>query len=516
MKLERTKNGIRNMIWGGINRIVTILVPFILRTIFIYSLGVEYLGLNSLFTSLLTVLNLAELGFSNAIVYNMYKPIAENDKETICALMSYYKKIYYYIGCIITVVGLILIPFLGNLISGEYPPDINLVGLYLLFLCNTSVSYFLFAYKNCILTAHQREDIISKVNIVLKIAMYIAQAIMLVCYKSYYGYIVCTIVNTIITNIVTAYYSNKYYPELKCKGSISPERRRVIKRDIQGLTVGKICLVSRNAFDNIFLSMFLGLTIVTIYGNYYYIMNAINGMLAILMTSIGAGIGNSVTTESVEKNYKDYMKFIFMYAWIAGWCVVCLFCLFQPFMTLWMGEDLLFPLIDVILICFYFYSLTMGDVRSQYSTATGLFWENRIYVLVEAMVNIILNYFLVKLIGVHGIIIATWISIFFINFGWGSTIIFKHYFKKYNVIDYYKSHMLYFFNAIIATGITYFFTSLIRGKTWFDLVIRFVICLVLPNIYFFFVYRRKSVFLESKEFISRNLMSLFNKHSKYI
>lgn len=508
MKLERTKNGIRNMIWGVLNRLVTIVIPFVLRTVFIYSIGAEYLGLNSLFTSILTVLNLAELGFSSAIVYNMYKPIAENDTKTICALMGYYRRVYRIIGAVVTVVGLVVIPFLDNLIKGDVPADMNLTVLYLLFLGNTAISYFLYAYKNCILTAYQREDIISKINIVLKIVMYIVQAVSLIVFKSYYGYVICMIVNTIATNIISAYYSDKYYPEYQCKGKLSDSNRKIIKKNIQGLMIGKLCMVSRNAFDNIFLSLFLGLKMVTIYGNYYYIMNAISGMLIIIMTSIGAGIGNSVATESLSKNHDDFKKFIFMYAWISGWCVVCLFCLFQPFMLIWMGKDLMFPLLDVILICIYFYSLTMGDVRSQYSAATGLFWENRIYVFVEAVVNIVLNYFLGRIWGVHGIVFATWISIFFINFGWGSSVIYKYYFKEYKAREYYAAHMYYFFNAAVATVITYFVTIKIPGESIISLSIKMLICIVVPNIYFALVYYKKKEFSDCKEFLLRNILKI--------
>ncbi len=506
MKLDRTKNGIRNMLWGILNRVLNIVIPFAIRTVFIYYLGAEYLGLNSLFTSILTVLNLAELGFSNAVVYNMYKPIAENDTDSICALMNFYRKVYHIIGLVVSFAGILVIPFLSKLIKGDVPSDINLVLLYLLYLANTAVSYFLFAYKNCILTAYQREDIISKINIVLKLAMYVAQILALILFRNYYAFLICLIANTIITNIVTAIYSDKYYPQYKCRGKISDEKKATIKKNIKGLMIGKLCLVSRNAFDNIFLSMFLGLQMVTIYGNYYYIMNAISGILTIIMTSIGAGIGNSIATESVEKNYKDYMKFIFMYSWISGWCTVCLFCLYQPFMIIWMGNDLLFPMIDVILICLYFYSLTMGDVRSQYSAATGLFWENRVYVLVEAATNIVLNYFLGKAWGVHGIILATWISIFFINFGWGSLIIFRHYFKDFKARNYYLAQLFYMLMAAVVTALTYYICNLITLNPLMTLILRFCVCMIVPNTLFFLVYRKKPVYKDSLVFVKRHFL----------
>lgn len=500
MKLNRTENSIRNIFWGVISKFVMLFFPFIIRTILIKSLGADFLGLNSLFTSILTVLNLAELGFSSAVVYNMYKPIAENDAETVCALMAYYRKVYHVIGVCVTVVGVALIPFLPHLISGSYPQSINITVLYLLFLANTSVSYFLFAYKNCILTAYQREDVISKITIVLKIVMYAMQMAALLLLHNYYWYVIAMIICTVATNIITAYYSDRIYPQYQCKGEISKDKRRDIRKNIQGLMVGKVCMVSRNSFDSIFLSMFLGLETVAIYGNYYYIMSAISGILTILMTSLSAGIGNSIATESMEKNYKDINKFVFIYAWISGWCAVCLFCMFQPFMEIWMGKDMLFPMLDVILICLYFYSLTMGDVRSQYSSAAGLFWENRKYVLVEALSNIVLNYILGKLFGVHGIIAATLISILMINFVWGSAILFKYYFKDYTVVEFYKKHFFYFGVAIITAVITYFLTILVHGNMYVRFIASALTCCIVPNTFFYLIYHKREEFKAAKEF----------------
>lgn len=511
MKLNRTENSIRNIFWGVISRLVMLFFPFVIRTILIKSLGADYLGLNSLFTSILTVLNLAELGFSSAVVYNMYKPIAENDTDTVCALMTYYRKVYHTIGICVTVAGLLLIPFLPHLINGSYPESVNLTVLYVLFLANTSVSYFLFAYKNCILTAYQREDVISKVTIVLKIVMYIMQIGVLVVLRNYYYYVIVMIGCTVLTNTVTAYYSNKIYPQYRCRGEISEEKRMNIRKNIQGLMVGKVCMVSRNSFDSIFLSMYLGLETVAIYGNYYYIMSSISGILIILMTSLSAGIGNSVATESVEKNYKDMNKFVFIYAWISGWCAVCLFCLFQPFMEIWMGKDMLFPMIDVVLICLYFYSLTMGDVRSQYSSAAGLFWENRKYVLAEAISNIVLNCILGKLFGVHGIIVATCISILMINFVWGSAILFKHYFVHYRVAEFYKKHFFYFGVAIIATAVTYALTMLIPGNVYVRFGTSIVACCIIPNSIFYFVYKKKEEFKEAKQFAAKSIAIIRSK-----
>ena len=182
--MSRTKNTVRNISAGLINKVVMLLFPFVIRTILIKHLGSDYLGLSSLFTSILQVLNLTELGFSSAIVYSMYKPLAEKDTKTICTLMNFYKKIYRIIGLIIIIFGMLLIPFLPKLIHGSYPETINITILYLIYLFNTGVTYFLFAYKSSLLNADQRNDIINNVNTIVGSVQYIMQIIILIVFKN--------------------------------------------------------------------------------------------------------------------------------------------------------------------------------------------------------------------------------------------------------------------------------------------------------------------------------------------
>lgn len=301
MKLERTKNSVRNAFYGMVYRLVSILMPFVVRTVFIRMLGIEFLGLNSLFTSILTVLNLTELGFSSAIVFCMYKPIAEDNTDEINALLAFYKKVYRCIGLIIFLIGIVLVPILPHLINGSYPNNVNIVSIYLIYLINTVLSYFMFAYLGSLITAFQRDDIISKINIVITTLMYLAQIVILVTLKNYYAYILIMPLFTVINNIRIAMIANKMFPQYKPVGKISNESKREIKEKISGLVIFKICYVSRNAFDSIFISMFLGLADTAIYNNYYYIMNAVVGITSVLTSSVLAGAGNSVASDSVEK-----------------------------------------------------------------------------------------------------------------------------------------------------------------------------------------------------------------------
>lgn len=213
MRIERAQNATRNIIFGVFLKVYQILFPFLMRTVMIYSLGVQYLGLNSLYASILQVLNLAELGVGSAMVFSMYEPIAHDDRTKVCALMRLYRLYYRAIGLIIAVIGLLVLPVVPKLISGEIPSDVNVYVLYLINLSSTVLSYWLFAYKNSILQAHQRNDIISKVTLLTSTFQYILQIGALWLFKSYYLYILVQLLTQAITNVLTAIIASKIYPD---------------------------------------------------------------------------------------------------------------------------------------------------------------------------------------------------------------------------------------------------------------------------------------------------------------
>ena len=339
MRIERTKNATKNIIFGVILKLYQILVPFFIRTAMIYSLGIEYLGLNSLFTSILQVLNLAELGVGSAMVFSMYKPISEDDDKKICALMQLYKIYYRFIGIVVLVVGLILCPFVPYLIKNDLPKDMNIYILYILNLLATVFSYWLFAYKNSILQAHQRQDIISKVTILVNTIQYILQIIAICVIKNYYLYVVFLLLAQIFINVITAYKSNIMYPQYKAYGKLEKEEIKKINRRVRDLFTAKIGGIIVNSADSIVISSFLGLKVLAIYQNYYYILTAIIGIVGVIFSACTAGIGNSLIVESKEKNYNDLKKFTFIIVWIAGFCASSLMCMFQTFMELWVLHE---------------------------------------------------------------------------------------------------------------------------------------------------------------------------------
>ena len=483
---SRTKNATRNIIWGICYKITMLLLPFAVRTVMIYTLGSQYLGLNSLFTSVLDVLSLAELGVGSAMVYAMYRPIAEEDTEIVCALLNLYKKIYRMIGGFIAVIGLILLPFIRNFISGDVPKDINIYIIFFVYIVNTSGSYFLFAYKSSILNASQRNDMASKVNMVTGIVKYIMQIVVLLFWHNYYGYVIVIPITSFAANIIIAYTAKKMYPQYICKGNVKPELIKEIKGKVFALFAVKITSVIYNSVDSIVISAFLGLIVLAKYNNYYYILSAIISIVTVVFTSITSSIGNSIVLESDKKNYNDYMNLSFINAWIVGWCTVCLFCLYQPFMRLWVGKSLMFNLDIVVCFCIYFYAFQLKSVQSAYKDAAGLWKEDMWRSYAANIFNLVMNIILVKTIGIYGILISTILALTIITYPWQTWMIHKKLFHC-SMWPYMKKLLIYTIVTIVACLITYGVIGLVKGNGIIDFCIKTIICIILPNILFLII-----------------------------
>lgn len=504
MKIERTRNAARNVVFGTLYKAVTILFPFAMRTVMLYIMGSEYVGLNSLFTSILSFLSLAELGVGTALVYSMYKPIAEDDDATICALLNLYRKLYRWIGIIIAVIGVALIPFLPYLVKSDCPPDVNLYILYGIYLFNTVISYFMYGYKQSLLTAFQRSDIISKRSMTMQILMYVFQIIALILFKDYYIYIIWMPIFTIATNIANAVIVDKMFPQYKCRGNVSKEISNSIKKKVLALFGTKANSIVLHAADNIVISAFLGLVMVGKYGNYYYIMNSIIGVMTIIYDSLTAGLGNSLETESVEKNYKDFKVLSFMNAWLVAFCSTSLLCLYQPFMRIWVHEELMFGMDVVVLLVAYFYIYQIRRIVLTYKDAGGIWWEDRFRPYIVMVTNIAGNLVLVQFVGIHGVIISTIFSMI-ISIPWENYTVFAYVFFRSSK-EYYKQLLIYILATILVSSVTYLLCIWIPEGV-IGLIIRAIICIIVPNLLFCLFFYKSEEMKSSKKLIKERFIN---------
>lgn len=503
MTNSRTKNATRNIIFALLNKFVSLALPFVTRTIITYILGAKVLGLSSLFTSVLSFLSLAELGLGTAIVHSMYKPIAEDDKTTICALLGYYKKMYRTIGMIILGTGTLVLPVLPYLIKGSTPEGINIYIVFYIYLLNTVLSYFLAGYKQCLLTAHQRSDITSKISIVANFVMQVAQIIILCITKNYYVYAFLPIFSTLTINILNAKITSKMFPDYKCGTGLSKEVQFEIRKKINGLIGTKINAVVVHSSDALVVSAFLGLIDNAKYANYFYVVNTVSGLMIILYSSMTAGVGNSIVTENLEKNYTLFKKLSFINSWIVNWCCVCLICLYHPFMQLWMGESMVYPVNVEACFVLYFFIYNIQRVILMFKDAAGLWYEDRMRPYVSMSVNVILNIILVQKIGVYGIILSS-ILAFLVSVPWANYTLFTKLFRISpwkNIFEMFKSGLI----ACMASVVTYTICNvLLEGAIFF--LVKAVICVLVPNTIFYLFYRKCEEFSEMCIFLNEKAL----------
>ena len=497
----RVKNTKRNILYGLLQVSASRILPFIVRTILIYRFGVEYLGLNSLFASILSVLSLMELGFGTAVVYSLYKPMGERDKDLICAYLSYYRRIYRIIGFAIMVLGLLIVPFLNHLIhEASLPGGLNIYVCYLIFLSDTVISYLLYGYLTSIPIADQRRDILSKVDMGMSILSCAVRSMLLLSSKNFYLYLFSLPIITVIKNLVSAKVIQRQYPEYICRGDINPEQKQDLNRRVKGLVIEKVTAVSRNSIDTLCISSFIGLTATGTYNNYYYVMSSVIAFSIILLNSMMASVGNSIAVESKEKNYSDMRVIDFIYTAIAGWAVSCMLCLYQPFIKVWLGDGMLLELPVVIGLCLYFYILKSGDIRWVYHEGAGLWYESRYIMIGEAAVNIILNVSLCRVMGILGIILATVISVFITNVFFCPRILFNLYFQNGKLKEYLIDHVLYALTMLLTAGASWGMCEcllpirMIEGREVVSCIIclggRLVLCSVASVFMFWMIWSR--------------------------
>ncbi len=418
LKLERTKNAGKSMALEFLKNVYSVVVPFILRTAMIYCLGIEYTGLGGLFVSILNVLNLAELGAGAAMVFSMYKPIAEDDTDKICALMRLYKIYYRVIGGVILTAGLIITPFIGHLISGEYPSDINIYILFLMNLANTVLTYWLFAYKTSLFQAHQTMYVTSKVEIELSVVFSLLQLLSLLFFANYYIYLALNLIRQVFINIYISYKAGKMYPAYKPVGKIPSEEEKVIRSRIKDLFTSRVGGTITNSADNIVISAFLGLTLLAQYQNYFYIFSSVLALAGVVFNATRAGIGNSLICDSREKNLNDLSHFTFIIIWVETFCVSCLLGLYQPFIMLWTGASNMLPFYVVICLSIRFIVRYFNYLLLTYKDAAGAWHQDRFRPLIAGVANLVMNLAMVHFWGLLGILIASIISETFIEIPW--------------------------------------------------------------------------------------------------
>lgn len=484
MKSERKKSSFKNMITAVSSNILTIIVGLVAQAVFIKILGSEYLGLNGLFSNVISMLGIVELGMGSAIIYNMYKPIAEENHEKIKSLMQFYKKSYRIITLIISIIGIMIIPFIKYIVDIESVTiGINVYLVYILFLLETICSYIL-SYKRSMLYADQKEYITNIIHMGYTILVNTMQLTFLYFTHDYYLYLIIKVMMRLVENIVISSYVNRRYSYLLDNNvtKLDSKTEKDIFQKIKALFFHKIGTFIVSGTDNIIISKYLGLVTVGLYSNYYMIINAVQTVINHIIQATRASVGNLLVTESKTKQFDIFNKIRFVNFWISCFSSICIFVIMDSFITIWIGYKFVLPTKVLLVLVINFFIVSSRSTYGAFKEAAGIFYEDRFVPIIESLLNIVLSIIFVKKFGLMGVFMGTIAS---------GLVLWCYSYPKYvynklfgrKISDYIKETIYYFIIFILIAGFTYSLAILISfDNVYLQFISNVLIALIVPNV----------------------------------
>lgn len=478
---SKVRNSVRNIWYSGGEYVIVQGLRLLNRYIFIRTMSQEYLGIGGLFTNILTILSLAELGVTDALNYAMYEPVKNGDIALVRSVLGLCRKYYYRIGIAVLVIGSLFMPFLPALLS-DIPDDMPFFYLYyLLFVMHSGISYF-FSYKRTLLFCQQRQYLISGAQTVSQIILMLVQAWALIFTKSYALYLFAVIVMNVAENLMISQIADREYPWIleKNEEPIPQEMRQQIIKNTFAMLVHKIAWVVLTATDNLLIARFVSLAAVGAYSNYTLLVGRLTDFVKRIFSGMLASVGNLVLSE--EKEYVEcvFQRMLFLNFWIYSFCTVGLLCLIQPFIKIFAGESYLLGTGTVLVILANFYILGMRETVLSFWSAAGVFSKDRYKPVIESMLNLGLSVWLGRKYGITGILIGTLLSVGVVAFWIEGYLVYKHLFHK-RIWGYAGRQIGYLGITIFMGGVTWWMCSKVAANGVGSFLFRAVICLVLPN-----------------------------------
>ena len=467
-----------------LTQFITLALAFASRTVFIKTLGAEYLGLNGLFLNVLGAFSLAEMGIGTAIAYALYKPIAQNDTEQIKSILAFYRKCYLFIGIFIIAIGCATIPFLPYLIKGEVTIPVNIYHVYLCFLTNSVIAYF-FAHKRTIIDETQNKYLTTSIDFFVNTVISIIQIIILWQFKDYMAFLFAKIFGTIVGSMIIFMAANRKFAYIKEKAAeLSSEARKKIWSNVSILFFHKLGAVVITGTDFLIISAFVGIEAVGIYSNYVLIIVTVTTFCNLFILGTDASIGNAIATLTKDELYVVFRRIAFLIFCVGGISTVCLVNLINPFIELWLGKDYLLSNIVVYVIVANFFFVQNRWLIITFRNDAGIFRPDMYKPLIEIVFNLSISIFLVRIYGVLGVLIGTLANTFLINIWVEVFIAHKHIFET-SMVRYLKMYAIQGFVLLLSCGLSLYINSFIEffaGKVT-------VSVLVAAIIYFLFFFR---------------------------
>ena len=473
--MSRTLNSAKNLIAGISISVVMTLLGFITRKIFVDTIGVEYLGLNGLLQNILGIMTLLEGGFATSVIYNMYKPLAEDNKVEILGLLQLYKKVYRYIALGISIFGLCLYPFLEFFI--EDSSDLDYLGtVYFIFLFNSIIQYFT-AYKWSLINASQQNYKLATINLSYQIILSITKIAILYITKNYILFLIVESICNIGLNIAVVRKANKLFPYIvnAPKYKVSPSVKKNIITNMKALFLHSLGGYFMHSTDNIVMSAYLGVGIVGLYSNYTLLTSTIKSFTNQILNSFSESVGNLIASESRDYSYKVFKTSYFVNFLTVSIPVIVLAVTAQPFLNWWLGEQYVLSNMVLALILLNFYIDGMRTTILTFKPKAGIFTKDKFTPLLQGLINLILSLLFVRYWGLKGVLIATSISIIAISFWQWPRLIYRYVFHV-KLKEFFYHYFFYFAAFIISLITSLVLASLFKS---FDILLQVIInCLI--------------------------------------
>lgn len=491
----RTKAFLKNGMIILAVQIFTYFMDFLCRTVFIYTLSMDYVGVKGLFSNILSILSLTELGISTVLIYSMYKPLADNNENKLLALIGYYKKAYHIIACMIGAIGLVITPFLPYLIKDRSDIE-GLYVIYLLYLANSVFSY-LFIYKASLFQADQKLYVCTLGNCIFLSIRNIVQIIALFLTGNFILYLIIQLPFTLLSNLFLSRKAEKEYPFLKTKQypALSKEEKGTLMKNTFAMFNHRVGATILNSTDNMIISRFIGITVVAINDNYVLFLNMINQVMGQIFSALTASVGNLNAAESTQTSYKVFKVLHFASFWFFSFCTICLFVLLNPFIELIYGKNYLFSLPIVGIICLNFYIMGIRKIPIIYKESMGLLWQDRYKPLIESCINLVISIVLVQYFGTAGVFIGTFISMVSTSL-WVEPLILFKYGLKMSWNEFWFTNLKYFLIFLIMITSTYGVGTLYHGQLLYAFLYKLIICILLPNMILLLLFHKSEEYKE--------------------
>lgn len=502
----RTRSSLLNISTGLIGQLLTLLVSFGVRTVFIYILGATYLGISGLFGNILALLSFTELGFGQAIIFALYKPIAQGDEDKIGALMALFRKVYRWMFWIVTLLGLSITPFLEFFVKSPVEiPHFHLI--YVLYVMSSAASY-LFAYKKSLLFASQKTYVSTTISYWFTIGGAIFQVLVLVLWYNFVLYLCVQIATTILQDIAIARKTDKLYPYLRAyrHSKLPAEEVASIKKNVKALIIYKIGALSLNSTDNIIISKFIGLLQVGFYSNYWLICSSVGGFLSTIFGNITASIGNMNATEPYETKRQMFFRINMATFLFYGVSSVCLFTCMSPFILLWVGEEYVLSPATTFIIAFNQYIGGMLYASYNYRQTMGLFVQGKIRPIISAVLNVVLSIIFAIYWGLPGVLWGTAITRLTTNAWYDPYIVFKRGLHC-SPFPYFKDYVIKTTAYFVVCGICYYLSTLVYLPLFANLLVIFLMTLIVSTGIFMMLFARTQE-VQYLLFVLRNIKSI--------